>query len=158
VPAPLVYDPHGVGAAVSRLSSGARRAGRVAFAVLGAVLEDGDVVAVAVQGRFRGEPGVGALVGAKVVLISERKWKPDVVVVPLGSDLQVHGWQDDRTASLTFVAGHRHEAIDRIGDRGLAIEFAQRVRQHVAAGGDVPPPSPYTPPTPPASPPPVVPG
>jgi hypothetical protein len=158
VPAPPVYDPHGVGAAAGRLSSGARRAGRAALAVLGAVLDDGDFVAVAVQGRFRGEPGVAALVGAKVVLVNERKWKPDVVVLPLGSDLQVHGWQDDRAASLTFVAGNRHEAIDRIGDRGLAIEFAQRARHHVAAGGDLPPSAPSTPPPPPASPPPVVPG
>jgi hypothetical protein len=59
---PVVVDPHGLGLLVSRLSSGARRAGKVACAVLATVLEDGDVVGVLVQGRFRGDPGVAALV------------------------------------------------------------------------------------------------
>ncbi|HZA00180.1 MAG TPA: hypothetical protein VE575_15575, partial [Acidimicrobiales bacterium] len=57
--------------------------------------------------------------------------------------LQAQGWQDDRTASLTFVDGDRHEVIDRIGDRPLAVELAHRLRQLVAsAGGPVPRPPP----------------
>jgi hypothetical protein len=143
---PVVVDPHGLGLSVSRLGGGGRRAGKVALAVLATVLEEGDVVAIVVQGRFRGEPGVAALVEGKVVLVNDRQWKPDVVVLPVDADLVIHGWQDERTAALTFVSGERQEFIERVGDRGLAIEFAQRVR-HALGEGDagahlppVPPP------------------
>ena len=43
--------------------------------------------------------GVAALVEGKVVLVNERQWKPDVVVLPVDNDLAVQGWQDERTAS-----------------------------------------------------------
>ena len=43
-----------------------RRAGKVALAVLANSLGDGDVSAVVVQGRFRGEAAVAALVEGKV--------------------------------------------------------------------------------------------
>jgi hypothetical protein len=143
----MVIDPHGLGLSVSRLGGGGRRAGKVALAVLANVLEPGDVVAVVVQGRFRGESGVAALVEGKVVLVNDRQWKPDVVVIPVDADLIVHGWQDERTAALTFVSGDRHEVIERIGDRGLAIELAQRVR-HALGGPDAAPPMPPVPPPP----------
>jgi hypothetical protein len=149
--APVVVDPHGVGMAVSRLSSGARRAGKVALAVLANTLDDGDVVAVVVQGRYRGETGVAALVGGKVVLVNDRQWKPDVVVLPVDAGLVVQGWQDERTAALTFVSGERHEVVERIGDRGLAVELAQRVR-HTLGGADAAPPPPPVPLPPPAMP------
>jgi hypothetical protein len=169
-PVPIVVDPHGLGLAVGRLSGGGRRAGKVALAVLATVLDDGDVVAVVVQGRFRGEAGVAALVDGRVLLVNDRQWKPDVVVLPLDADLAVHGWQDERTAALTFVAGDRHEVVERIGDRGLAIELAQRVRHALGAGSGGPPPGPPAAPAPsavptasppsmpPVPPPPTVPG
>ena len=139
-PPPQVNDPHGVGLAVGRLGSGGRRSGRVAFAVLAALLGEGDVVDVVVQGRFRGGPGVAALVGARVFVVNDRPWKPDVVVMPVGPDLQVQGWQDERTASLRFITPSGHELVDRIGDRVLAIELAQRVRDRTAQAqsGDQP--------------------
>jgi hypothetical protein len=141
---PVVVDPHGLGLSVTRLSGGARRAGKVAMAVLATVLEDGDVVAVVVQGRFRGEAGVAALVEGRVVLVNDRQWKPDVVTFPVDGDLVVHGWQDERTAALTFVAGDRQEYIERIGDRGLAVELAQRIR-HAQGGVEAAPPAPPAP-------------
>ena len=127
-PGPVVIDPHGLGMAAARLGSGARRAGKVALAVLATSLAEGEVVAVVIQGRFRGEPAVAALTGDRVVIANERAWKPDVVAVPVDPELVVQGWQDDRTAALTFVAGDRHEVVERIGDRGLAVELAQRIR------------------------------
>jgi hypothetical protein len=139
-----VPDPHGIGAAVARLSGNGRRAGRVPLVVLSSILDDGDTVAILVVGRFRGEGGVAALLGDRVVLVNERQWKPDVVSIPVDADLAVQGWQDDRSASLTFVAGDAHEVIDTIVDRGLAIEMAQRVRQ--ATGGAPEPPPPQVPP------------
>src|SRR5262249_35759616 len=78
-PAPAAPDPHGIGAAVARLSGNGRRAGRVPLVLLAALLGDGDTVAVLVVGRFRGEGGAAALVGDRVVLVNERQWKPDVV-------------------------------------------------------------------------------
>jgi hypothetical protein len=151
--APVVPDPHGVGAAVGRLGGSGRRAGRVAVAVLAAVLGDGETVAVLAQGQFRGAAGVVALVGDQVVLVNDRSWKPDVARIPVDADLVVHGWQDDRSASLTFVAAGRQEvieAIDRIPDRALAIELAQRIRHQTGAE----PPAPAPPPPPPPPPPP----
>lgn len=135
---PQVHDPHAVGSAVGRLGSGARRAGKVAFAVLAATLDDGDVVEVLVQGRFRGATGVAALVGRKVILVNDRQWKPDTVVLPVGPGLQVQGWQDDRTASLAFTFSDGQEVVDGIFDRPLGIELAQRLRERVespAPGG-----------------------
>lgn len=138
---PVIIDPHGLGLAVSRLGSGARRAGKVALAVLANVLGEGDIVAVVVQGRVRGEAGVAALVEGRVVIVNDRQWKPDVVVFAVDGDLVVHGWQDERTAALTFVSGDRQEVVERIGDRGLAIELAQRIRhaQGVTDGSALPP-------------------
>lgn len=133
---------------MSRLGGGARRAGKLALAVLSAVLDEGDVVAIVVQGRFRGGAAVAALVGGKVVIVNDRQWKPDVAVLPVDADMAVHGWQDERTATLTFVSGDRNEVLERIGDRGLAIEMAQRVR-HAIGGPDAATPVPPAPPAPP---------
>ena len=159
-PGPVIYDPHGVGVAASRMSGSARRNGKVALAVLASVLDEGEVVTMVVQGRVRGEPGVVALVGSKVVLVNERQWKPDVVVIDLDSKLLVHGWQDERSATVTFVVDDRPEVVERIGDRVLAIELAQRVR-HLTAGPNgadapaaAPPPAPAPQPPPPPPPPP----
>jgi hypothetical protein len=95
-------------------------------------------VEVVVQGRFRGASGVVALAGSKVVLVNDRQWKPEVVILAVGPHLQVQGWQDDRSASLTFVFPEGHERIDGIFDRPLAIEFAQRLRDRTAAAAPAP--------------------
>ncbi|HEX6424605.1 MAG TPA: hypothetical protein VFZ79_14075 [Acidimicrobiales bacterium] len=150
-PGLVAVDPHGVGMAAARLTGGARRAGKVALAVLASALGEGDVVAVVVQGRFRGVAGVAALVEGRVVLVNDRQWKPEVVELPVDGELVVQGWQDERTASLTFLSGDRHEVIERIADRGLAIELAQRVRHAQGLVESVPP-------VPPAPPPPTPPG
>ena len=116
-----------------RLGGGARRAGKVALAVLATVLDEGDVVAIVVQGRYRGEPAVAALVEGRVIVANDRQWKPDVAEIAVDAELVVHGWQDDRTAALTFVRGDTAEVVERIGDRGLAVEMAHRIRH--AQGG-----------------------
>jgi hypothetical protein len=155
---PVPFDPHGVGMAVNRLSSGARKAGKVALAVLTAVLESDDVAEIVVQGRIHGVPGVAALVGSKVVLVNERFWKPEVISLPLAGAVQAQGWQDDRTATVLIADGTQQEVIERIPDRLLAVEFAQRVRDRVAnlAGHGAAPAAPVAPPAPaaPVAPPP----
>jgi hypothetical protein len=130
----MVVDPHRLAAAASRLASGARRGGRTALTVLAALLEDKEVVDVVVQGRFRGEPAVAALTGSRVVVVNDRQWKPEVATYDITPGLQVQGWQDERSASLTFVDGDRHDVVERIGDRALAVELAQRLRERVSGG------------------------
>jgi hypothetical protein len=97
------------------------------------MLGEGDIVEAIVQGRFRGSAGVVALVGPRVVIVNDRQWKPDTLVVPVSRNLQVQGWQDDRTASLTFVFPEGHERIEAIFDRPLAIDLAQRIRDRAAS-------------------------
>ena len=41
--------------------------------------------------------------------------------------------QDDRTASLTLLHGGRQLVVDRIADRPLAVEMAQRIRARTGA-------------------------
>jgi hypothetical protein len=101
--------------------------------VLAAMLREGDMVEAVVQGRFRGSAGVVALVGSKVVIANDRQWKPDTLIVPVTRDLQVQGWQDDRSASLTFVFPAGHERIEGIFDRPVAIDLAQRIRDRAAS-------------------------
>ena len=152
-PGPQSHDPHGIGAAATRLGGGPRRAGKVALAVLGAVLDEGDTVTMVVQGGVRGHAGVAALLPDKVVLVNERQWKPDVVVLPVDPSLAVQGWQDERSAALTFIVEDRHEVVERILDRGLAIEMAHRIRYQVGLPPD-PAPAAATPQPPPPPPPP----
>lgn len=145
---PGAEDPHGIAAAIGRLGYIDRRSAKVPVAILSAVLRDGDVVELLAHGRFHGHSAVGALVGSAVVLVSDRQWKADVVRIELVPGLQVQGWQDDRAAALTFVGPGEPVALEGIGDRALAVEIAQRVRDRVAglgsppdAADDEPPPS-----------------
>jgi hypothetical protein len=130
VPSP--GDPHALGAAAQRLSGGARRSGKVAMAVLAASLDPGEVVQAVVQGRYRDVTGVAALTEGRVVLVNDREWAPEVTSVPVTSSLTVQGWQDDKVAALVFTDGETSETIDRIGDRPMAMELAQRLRGAVA--------------------------
>ncbi|CAN5627890.1 hypothetical protein BH20ACT2_BH20ACT2_00250 [soil metagenome] len=134
-------DPIGLGAAVARLAPGSRRNGRVAIAVLSAVLDDAERVEVVVVGRVNGETGAAALTDRRVVVVNERQWRPDLEQLPLVADLAVQGWADDRTAALVFAAGGRTVTIDRVADRVLAQELAGRARHRVAALGGSPPPT-----------------
>jgi hypothetical protein len=138
-PLPGVDDPHGIGPAVGRLGVIARRSAKVPVAILSAVLVEGDTVEALAYGRFRGAGAVAAFVGGAVVLVNDRQWKPDVARVELTPELLVHGWQDDRTASLTFVTPSGQEVLDSVDNRPQAIELAQRVRERVAALAAAPP-------------------
>jgi hypothetical protein len=128
----------------------------VALAVLGSVLDEGDVVTMLVQGGVRGYAGVAALLPDKVVLVNERQWKPDVAVLPLDASLTVQGWQDERSAALTFSVDDRHDVVERILDRGLTIEIARRIRHMTGSqpeAGPAPARAPQPPPPPPPPPP-----
>jgi hypothetical protein len=138
---------------VNRLGSAAKRAGKVSFAVLTAMLDPDDMAEIVIQGRIHGVPGAAALVGSKIVLVNERFWKPEVIVVELDATTQVQGWQDDRTATVMISDPEHREVVERVPDRLLAVEFAQRVRDRVASlampnGPGAPPPAADGPPQP----------
>jgi hypothetical protein len=151
-PAPQIFDPHRVGLHVNRLGSGAKRAGKVSFAVLTAMLDPEDVAEIVIQGRVHGIPGAAALVGSKIVLANERFWKPEVIVVELDGTTQIQGWQDDRSATVMISDAEHRLVVERIPDRLLAVEFAQRARDRIAGllgpGPGAPPPALDVPPQP----------
>ena len=108
-----------------------KRSGRVAFGILGALLQDGETVDVVVQGRFGGEDGAAVATDRRVLFVNDREWKPDVTVVPYLSGLVVKGWQDDRTAALIFEFEGNSISIDQISERELAQRMASIVRARV---------------------------
>jgi hypothetical protein len=124
-------DPHLLAPAIGSLGVFARRAGRVAFAVIATVLEPDEQVVVVLQGKFLGEDGAAVLTQRRLVLANDREWKPDIESVVIGPGLTVQGWQDDRTASLVFVQGGVTTTIDQISDRELAQRVAALVRSRV---------------------------
>jgi hypothetical protein len=101
--------------------------------VAGAVLPDGETVEAVVAGRVEGHGSVLVLTDRSLVLVDDREWKPLVETIPISSQLEVQGWQDDRTASLTLVAGGRTLVLDQIADRELAVEMAGRIRYRTGA-------------------------
>jgi hypothetical protein len=121
-------DPNGLGIAAQRLGGSPRKHARIALAVAGAVLEPSEVVEAVVAGRLDDHPAVLVLTDRALVLADERQWRPVVERFALDARLQVQGWQDDRTASLTLLHGGRELVVDRITDRPLAVELAQRIR------------------------------
>jgi hypothetical protein len=126
-----LVDPAELAAAVARLSANAQRAGRVAAAVLSALLHDGEHVDALVQGRYQGHAGVAVLTNERVLLVNDHEWHPDVREVPIVAELVVQGWQDDRTASLVFVSEGQSVTIEMITDRPLAQEMAHLIRARV---------------------------
>jgi len=96
--------------------------------VAGAVLDDGEVVEAVVAGKLEGNGAVLVLTNQALHLVDDRNWKPVTERFDVDSGLQVQGWQDDRTASLTLVASGRQRVLDQIPDRPLAVEMAQRIR------------------------------
>ena len=97
----------------------------------GAVLKEGELVEAVVAGKYEGNPAVLALTDQALVLVDDRMWRPVSERFTLDAALQVQGWQDDRTASLTLVTGGRQLVVDQIVDRPLAIEMAQRIRYRI---------------------------
>ncbi|MSW91332.1 MAG: hypothetical protein F2812_06995 [Actinobacteria bacterium] len=109
-----------------------KRAGRICFGIVGALLDGDEVVDVLVQGRFGGEDGVAVATDRRVLFVNDREWKPDVQSLPYVHGLVVKGWQNDRTASLIFEFEGRTTTIEQIGDRELAQRVAALVRTRVA--------------------------
>ena len=104
----------------------------MSLTVASAVLDEGEVAELVVQGSFAGAPGVAVLTGRRVLLTNEAELAAVVESIPLEAGLTVQGWQDDKVASLIFSAGGRELTIESITDRQLAQDMAGRVRAKVA--------------------------
>ncbi len=128
-----VVDPAGVEGPLGRLSAGARRSALAPLGVVAALLEHGEQVEAIVQGELQHRPAVAVLTDRRVVVANDRRWRPDVRTFPLDPTLVVHGWQDERRATLVFVAGGTGTVLHAISDRPLARDLAQRIRARCAA-------------------------
>ena len=131
---PGVLDPAGLEAAMSRLSAGARRSALGPLAVVATLLEPGEVAEAVVQGEHQHRPAVVVLTDRRVIVANDRRWAPDVRTFGFGDQLVVHGWQDERRATLVFVLDGVGVVVDAISDRPLARDLAQRVRARCAGG------------------------
>ena len=142
--APQVNDPHAVGLQASRLGSGARRSGRLALGIASALLDESEVVDVLVQGRFLGSPGVVLVTSSRVLVVNDAQWKPAVHSIPLVNGVTVQGWQDERVATLVIRHGDEDTTVDRITDRLIARELANKIRSRVSEvpGGEPEAPTP----------------
>ncbi len=119
--------------AFGRLGSGARKTAKVAVVVAGALLGQGEVVEAVVGGRYEGHGSVLVLTDRGLWLVDDREWRPFVEQIAVTPQLEVQGWQDDRTASLTLVLHGRSLVLDQIPDRELAVELAGRIRYRTGA-------------------------
>jgi hypothetical protein len=135
-----VVDPWSLGTAVARMSAAARQGGAVSLGILSTVLVDGEVVEVVVQGTYQNRPAVVALTDRRVVVVNERRWRPDVRSIDVTRDLVVQGWQDERQATLVFAADGRSVVVTAVEDRPLARDLARQVREKVASRGGPPVP------------------
>lgn len=113
------------------LTGGPRKAAKPCATALAVLLRDAELVECLVVGTLHGETGIAALTTERLIFINEREWTPYVAELPVAPGLSVQGMQDERTASLTFVLGEASITIERIVDRPLAMEMAQRIRARV---------------------------
>lgn len=110
------------------LLGGAKKAAKAPATALAVLLQEGEVVECLVVGQLYAEDGIAALTDRRLIFLNAKEWVPIFFAVPVDSTLSVAGMQDDRTATLTFTSGANTIQIDRIGDRALAMEMAQRIR------------------------------
>ena len=129
---PGVHDPAGFEAAMSRLSSGARRSALAPLNIAATVLEPDEVAEAVVQGEYQHRPAVVVLTDRRVIVANDRRWSPDVRSFAFDPTLVVHGWQDERRATLVFVLDGVGVEVEGISDRPLARDLAQRVRGRCA--------------------------
>lgn len=125
-------DPHGFGAPFERLGTSARRSSRGACVIAGALLGEGETVEALVAGRVYAHDGAVVLTTHRLLLLNDREFKPEMVEIPLDSNLSVEGWQDDRMASLTFSSGGFTITVDSIRDRDIAQGMARAVRMRTS--------------------------
>jgi len=128
-------DPSGLGAALGRLGSGGRKGAKASANAVAVLLREGEIVECIVQGQLYGSNAVALLTNARLLFVNEREFRPDVVEFVVDASINVQGWQDDRAAALLVQRGDQSAQIERIGDKPLAQELAQRIRARASGQG-----------------------
>lgn len=127
-------DAHGLSASVSRLSAAAQQLGHVPFSIAGALLGAHEHVLGAVAGTSLGMPTAVVVTQERAIIVSDRRYVPDVEIFDLGPGLTIHGRHANDQASLTFTDSARLITVDQIVDVGLAVELANTARNRTAGG------------------------
>ena len=96
------------------------------------MLREGDQVEQVLVGHYHQVDGAAAVVSGDLLLVNVREWQPEVVRVALAG-MGVQGLSDGRHATLNFQSGDTSDSFEGVADTELAVEFANRIRQH--AGG-----------------------
>jgi hypothetical protein len=128
-------DPAGLGAALGRLGSGGRKGAKAAATAVAVLLREGEVVECIVQGQLYGANAVALLTNARLLLVNDREFRPDIVEFVVDASIIVQGWADERAAALQVQSGAVSAQIERIGDKPIAQELAQRIRARAAGQG-----------------------
>jgi hypothetical protein len=130
----MVNDPSGLGAALARLGSGGRKGAKASAHAAAILLQEGEIVECAVQGQLYGSNAVVLLTNSRLLLVNDREFRPDVVEFVVDAAVSVQGWQDDRAAALLIQRNELSAQVERIGDKPLAQEIAQRIRARASGG------------------------
>ncbi len=125
---PITNDQQGLAVAISKLSPNSQHLGNVAFCVVGGIIGNDEVVLTAIQGWSLGMPTVAVLTNSRVLIVSERRWKPVVEVFPLRPGLTIFGRHVDHQASVTFQEADRVITLDQVADVAVAVELATTAR------------------------------
>jgi hypothetical protein len=96
------------------------------------LLQEGEVVECAVQGQLYGSNAVVLLTDQRLLVVNDREFRPDVLEMTVDASVSVQGWQDDRAAALLIQRAEVSAQVERIGDKPLAQEMAQRIRARAA--------------------------
>jgi hypothetical protein len=131
----MVNDPAGLGAALARLGGGGRKGAKASANAVAVLLRDGEIVECAVQGELYGCNAVAVLTNGRLLVVNDREFRPDVLEFVVDTAISVQGWQDDRSAALLVQRNELSAQIERIGDKLLAQELAQRIRARAAGQG-----------------------
>ena len=125
----------GLGAALARLGSRSRKNAKPAANAVAVLLHDGEVVECVVQGQFYGAAAVALLTNERLLVVNDREFRPDIVEFAVDPSLSVQGWADEQAAALLLQRNDVTAQVERIGDKVIAQELAQRIRARAAGTG-----------------------
>ena len=128
VPPIAMPDVHGVAAAMSRLGPRAHQLGIVPIAVAGGLLGSDEVAVSIVVGTNAGVPATVVLTSGRVLVVTDRRWVPQVEIFQLRNGLAVQGRHLGEIASLSIGEGQRGITVDEISDVAVAVEMATMIR------------------------------
>jgi hypothetical protein len=131
---PAPSDPHAIGAAVTRLTNSSKKSSKVVLGILSVVLQPGELVECLAAGKVHDLDGLLVLTNQRLLVLNDRQFEPDQLVVPIDSQLTVRGEAAGSTATITVQRDQVYAQLSRISDVQLAQELAQRIRGRAAAG------------------------